>query len=167
MKTFCLFIYKFIYAGTYSQLYVQIVFAVQNRNDLINPLWEERLYQYISTILQNKDPKVIAICGMPDHVYLFVGIKLSCRLSDLVREIKKWSNDFINENHLTNFKFKWQEGYGCFSYSHSQINDVAKYVLNQKLHHQKRQFKDEYIAFLKKFNVDYDDKFLFDWIGAQ
>ncbi len=150
--------------STFSQIYIQIVFAVKNRNALINFEWDERLYQYITGIVQNKGQKMIAINGMPDHIHIFIGIKPSCLLSDLVREIKKASNEFINENQFSKYKFEWQEGYGAFSYSHSHIDSVAKYVLNQKEHHQKRTFREEYIDFLQKFEVQYDEKYLFKWI---
>lgn len=101
---------------------------------------------------------------MPDHIHIFIGMKPSCCLSDLVREVKKSSNDFINENKLSKFKFSWQEGYGAFSYSHSQIDAVAKYILNQKEHHRKITFKEEYVDFLKKFEIEYDEKYLFNWM---
>jgi putative transposase len=151
-------------AGTFSQIYIQIVFAVKGRESLIQKEWEERLYQYITGIIRAKEQKLIAINGMPDHIHIFIGMKPSCCLSDLVREVKKSSNDFINENKLSKFKFSWQEGYGAFSYSHSQIDAVAKYILNQKEHHRKITFKEEYVDFLKKFEIEYDEKYLFNWM---
>ena len=150
--------------GTYSQIYIQIVFAVKGRDSLINIEWEERLYQYITGIVRGKEQKMLAVNGMPDHLHLFIGMKPSCCLSDLIREVKKSSNDFIKENKLSKFKFSWQEGYGAFSYSHSQIDNVVKYVMNQKEHHRKSSFKKEYSDFLKKFEVEYDKKYLFDWV---
>lgn len=107
---------------------------------------------------------MLAINGMPDHVHLFIGMKPSCCLSDLVREIKKSSNDFINEKKFTNFKFQWQEGYGAFSYSHSNLDNVIKYVMNQKEHHKVLSFKEEYIEFLQKFEIEFKDEYLFEWI---
>jgi len=151
-------------AGTFSQIYIQVVFAVKGRESLIQKEWEERLYQYITGIIRAKEQKLIAINGMPDHIHIFIGMKPSCCLSDLVREVKKSSNDFINENKLSKFKFSWQEGYGAFSYSHSQIDAVAKYILNQKEHHRKITFKEEYVDFLKKFEIEYDEKYLFNWM---
>lgn len=151
-------------AGTFSQIYIQLVFAVKGRESLIHKEWEERLYQYITGIIRAKEQKLIAINGMPDHIHIFIGIKPSCCLSDLVREIKKSSNEFIQVNKLSKFKFSWQEGYGAFSYSHSQIDAVAKYILNQKEHHKKTSFKVEYIDFLKKFEIEHDEKYLFNWI---
>ena len=150
--------------STFSQIYIQVVFAVKNRDALIATSWEERLYQYITGIVQNKGQKMLAINGMPDHIHFFIGMKPSCCLSDLVRDVKKASNEMINENKLSKFKFNWQEGYGAFSYSHSHIDNVAKYVMNQKEHHKKISFKEEYIDFLKKFEIEYDEKYLFDWM---
>ena len=151
-------------AGTFSQIYIQVVFAVKGRESLIQKEWEERLYQYITGIIRAKEQKLIAINGMPDHIHIFIGMKPSCCLSDLVREVKKSSNNFINENKLSKFKFSWQEGYGAFSYSHSQIDAVAKYILNQKEHHRKVTFKEEYVDFLKKFEIEHDEKYLFTWM---
>jgi len=150
--------------STFSQIYIQVVFAVKNRDALIATSWEERLYQYITGIVQNKGHKMLAINGMPDHIHFFIGMKPSCCLSDLVREVKKASNEMINENKLSKFKFNWQEGYGAFSYSHSHIDNVVKYVMNQKEHHTKILFREEYIDFLKKYEIEYDEKYLFDWI---
>lgn len=150
--------------STYSQIYIQIVFAVKNRDALLHSSWEERLYQYITGIVQNKGQKMIAINGTQNHIHFFIGINPSCCLSDLVREVKKSSNEFIKENKFCKFKFNWQEGYGAFSYSHSQIDAVTKYVLNQKEHHRKKTFREEYLDFLKKYNVEYNEKYLFDWI---
>lgn len=151
-------------SGTFSQIYIQVVFAVKGRECLIHSSWEERLYQYMTGIVRAKGQKMLAINGMPDHVHFFIEMKSVCCLSDLVREVKKSSNEFINENKLSGFRFNWQEGYGCFSYSHSQIDNVIKYILNQKEHHKKVIFKDEYINFLKKFEIVYAEKYLFDWI---
>jgi len=153
--------------STYSQLYIQIVFVVKNRQALIKEDWEERLYQYITGVVQNKGQKMLAINGVSNHIHIFINIKPNCNISDLVREIKKSSNKFINENNFTPFKFQWQEGYGVFSYSHSHIDRVAKYVMNQKEHHRKKTFKEEYIEMLQKMNVDYDNKYLFDFIESQ
>jgi putative transposase len=150
--------------STYTQIYIQIVFAVQGRENLIQTDWEERLYKYITGIVKKREQKMLAINGMPDHIHFFIGMKPSCVLSDLIREIKKSSNEFINDNKFTKFKFKWQEGYGAFSYSHSQLDDVIAYIMNQKEHHKKKTFKEEYIDFLKKFDVQFDEKYLFEWI---
>lgn len=150
--------------NTYSQIYLQIVFAVQNRNALIDGIWEEQLYKYIAGIIQNKEQKMIAVNGMPDHIHIFIGMKPTCCISDLVREIKKSSSTFIKDNQLSAKPLNWQEGFGAFSYSHSNVDAVYNYVMNQKEHHKKQTFKEEYIAFLKKFEVEHNEKYLFDWI---
>lgn len=152
---------------TYSQIYIQIVFAVKYRKSMIHHSWEDDLYKYITGIIQNKGQKLIAINGMPDHIHIFIGMKPSCNLSDLVREIKKSSNNYINEMNLTQTNFRWQEGFGAFSYSQSHIDNVVKYINNQKQHHSKQTFKEEYVDFLKKFVIDYDEKYLFEWIDNQ
>ncbi len=148
-------------AGTFSQIYIQIIFAVKGRDNLIDPLWEKELYKYIAGIIKNKEQKLLAINGMPDHIHIFIGMRPSCCISDLVREIKKSSNEFIKERKLTKFNFNWQEGYGAFSYSHSSIDNVVRYILNQKNHHNKQTFRDEYIEFLKMFKVDYNEEYIF------
>jgi REP element-mobilizing transposase RayT len=150
--------------STYSQIYIQIVFAVKYRQSLICPYWEDSLYKYISGVIKQKEQKLISINGMPDHLHLFIGMKPTCILSDLVREVKKSSTKFVNDNKLSSYPFNWQEGFGAFSYSHSQIEYVAKYILNQKEHHKKQSFKSEYIELLNKFNIEYKSEYLFDWI---
>lgn len=149
--------------STYSQIYIQIVFAVKHREALIAKEWEEELYKYITGIVANKEQKLLAINGMPNHIHILIGMKPNCCLSDLVREIKKSSNIFIKEKKFTKHVFNWQEGYGAFSYSHSALDNVIAYIKNQKIHHQNKTFKEEYISFLKKFEVKYDEKYLFDW----
>lgn len=150
--------------GTFYQIYIQIVFAVKGRESLIQSSWEEELYKYITGIITNKEQKLIAINGMPDHIHFLIGMKPSCCLSDLVREIKKSSNNFIQEKQFSKFKFQWQEGYGAFSYSHSALDNVIAYINNQKEHHNKKLFRDEYKEFLEKFQIEYKDEYLFEWI---
>ena len=150
--------------GTFSQIYIQVVFAVKGRESLIQSSWEEKLYKYITGIVQNKEQKMLAINGMPDHIHFLIGMKPSCSLSDLVREIKKSSNEFIKEQKLCEHKFNWQEGYGAFSYSHSNLNNVIDYIMNQKEHHRKKTFKEEYVEFLQKFEIEHKPEYLFDWI---
>ena len=152
-------------SSTFSQIYIQVVFVVKFRECLIQTSWEDRLYQYITGIVRGKEQKMLAINGMPDHLHLFIGMKPSCCLSDLVREIKKSSNEFIKDNHFINYKFSWQEGFGAFSYNHSQIDNVIKYIMNQKEHHLRKTFKDEYLDFLIKLKIDYNEKYLFNWIN--
>ena len=149
-------------AGTFSQIYIQVVFAVKGRECVIHTSWEEELYKYISGIVRNKGQKMLAINGMPDHLHIIIGMKPSCCLSDLVREIKKSSNDFINEKKFSKYKFSWQEGYGAFSYSHSALDNVIQYVNNQKEHHRKISFKEEYKEFLEKFEVEFREEYLFE-----
>ncbi|MDD2964863.1 MAG: transposase [Bacteroidales bacterium] len=150
--------------STYSQIYIHTIFAVRGRESLVHVSWEEQLYKYITGILQNKGQKMLAINGVPDHIHMFLGMKPNCCLSDLIREIKISSNTFINENHLSNFKFSRQEGFGAFFYSHSQIDNVCNYILKHKHHHKKNYFKEEYTDFLRKFAIEYNINYLFDWI---
>jgi putative transposase len=150
--------------NTYSQIYIQIVFAVKGRQNLISKDNREELHKYITGIVKNREQKILSIFAMPDHMHLLVGLKPSIAISDLVRDIKAGSSQFINESQWMNGKFHWQEGFDAFSYSKSQIDNVIKYILNQEEHHKKFTFKEEYLDFLKKFEVEYDEKYLFDWI---
>jgi putative transposase len=150
--------------NTYSQIYIQIVFAVKGRQNLIPEQIRTELHKYITGIVQNRDQKMLSIFCMPDHTHILVGLKPSISISDLVRDIKAGSSKFISDNNLVNGKFNWQEGFGAFSYSKSQIDTVIKYILNQEIHHKKRTFKEEYLNFLKKFEIKYDEKYLFEWI---
>jgi putative transposase len=147
--------------NTYTQLYVQIVFAVQGREHFITEPLRERLQQYITGIVQNQGQKMLAIYCMPDHVHMLVSIKPDIAISDLVRDVKSNSSSFIkNELGKT---FNWQKGFGAFSYSKSQLNDVAMYIANQPLHHQKKSFREEYIDFLNRYEVEYNEKYLFEF----
>ena len=150
--------------NTYSQLYVQIVFAVKGRQNLISAKHREELHKYISGIVQNREQKMLAIFCMPDHTHLLVGMTPSLSISDLTRDIKAGASHFINEKKWMPGKFNWQEGFGAFSYSRSQIDHVIKYILNQEEHHKKQSFKEEYLEFLRKFEIEYDEKYLFEWI---
>jgi len=151
-------------ANTFSQIYIQIVFAVKDRKSLIEPEWEIELYKYISGIIRSKNQKTIGINGNSNHIHILFGMLPSCCLSDLVREIKKSSNAFINTKKATHFKFEWQEGFVAFSYSHSQLPRIIRYIENQKQHHSKNTFQEEYLAFLKKNAVEFKHEYLFDWI---
>lgn len=153
-----------IMAGTFSQIYIQIVFAVRHRENVIHKAWKDELHKYIAGIVRGKEQKSIIVSGMPDHIHAFIGLRPSMAISDLVREIKNNSTNFINEKQWVKGKFSWQEGYGAFSYAHSQIETVYKYILNQEEHHRQKTFKEEYIEFLNEFDVDYDEKYLFNWI---
>ena len=151
-------------AGTFTQIYVQIVFAVKGRQNLIHPNHKTELNKYIAGIIKNKGHKPIIVNGMTDHIHVFAGMKPSIAVSDLTRDIKNNSSGFINEMKWVKGKFSWQEGYGAFSYSRSQIEKVYNYILNQEKPHKKRTFKEEYIDLLKKFEIEYNEKHLFDWI---
>ncbi len=151
-------------AGTFSQIYIQVVFAVKGRENLIQKEWKDELYKYLAGIIKGKEQKPIIVNGMPDHIHAFIGLRPAMAISDLVRDIKNNSSNFINDKKFVKGKFLWQEGYGAFSYSHSHIETVYNYILNQQKHHQKKTFHEEYIDFLKKFNIEHDEKYLFEWI---
>ncbi len=152
-------------ANTYSQIYIQTVFAVQNREALIHKAWEEELYKYISGVIQNKRQKMLSINGTADHIHFFIGMRPNACLSDLVREVKKSSTEFIKQKKFCPYKFTWQEGFGAFSYSHGQLSQVINYIDNQKEHHRKQSFKEEYLAFLQEFKIDFSENYLFNWIN--
>jgi putative transposase len=148
-------------ANTYTQIYVQTVFSVQNRISLIKPEWQEELYKYITGIVQNNGHKMIAINGMPDHLHLFIGVKPDQSLSSLMQDVKGDSSKWIHEKGFVNGRFEWQAGFGGFSYSISQIDSVVKYINNQKNHHKTKSFIEEYLEFLEKFKVPYNERFIF------
>lgn len=150
--------------GTFSQIYIQVVFAVKGRENLLHKEWREEVFKYMAGIIKNKEQKPIIINGVADHVHLFVGLKPSMALSDLVREVKNNTTNYINQQKWVPGKFAWQEGYGAFSYSHSQIDSVYNYILNQEEHHKQKTFREEYIDFLNKFDVPFEERFLFYWI---
>jgi REP element-mobilizing transposase RayT len=149
--------------GTFSQIYIQVVFAVKGRNNLIGNNWNTELHKYIAGIIKGKGQKPIIVNGMPDHIHAFIGLLPAMALSDLVRDIKNNSSNFINDHNWLKEKFAWQAGYGAFSYSHSQISSVYNYILHQEKHHKRKTFKEEYSEFLKKFEIAYDEKYLFEW----
>ena len=151
-------------ANTFSQIYLQFVFAVKHRQSLIAREYKEELHKYVTGLVQNRKAKMLAVHCMPDHIHLFVGFKPVVLISDFVKEIKVESNEFINNKNWIKGKFSWQEGYGAFSYSHSHIDAVVKYVLNQEKHHQKKTFKQEYHQLLEKFEIPFEEKYLFDFI---
>ena len=151
-------------ANTYSQIYLQIVFSVKGRQNLISKNWKEELYKYICGIVNGKEQKVYAIGGVADHIHILVSIKPTIALSDLVRDIKANSSKWINEKGFIKGKFQWQEGFGAFSYAHSQLDIIIAYINNQEQHHLKKTFRDEYTELLQKFNVQCDENYLFEWI---
>jgi len=150
--------------GTYSQIYIQVVFAVKGRQNLLRKEWRREVFKYMAGIIKNKGQKPIIVNGVSDHVHVFVGLRPAMALSDLVRDVKNNSSNFINDNAWIKSRFSWQEGYGAFSYSHSQIENVYNYILNQEKHHHIQTFHEEYIDFLKKFEIEHDVKYLFEWI---
>ncbi|HEX7904194.1 MAG TPA: IS200/IS605 family transposase [Chitinophagaceae bacterium] len=149
--------------NTYTQLYIQFVFAVKWRESLVQPQWKNELYKYITGIVQNNKSKMLAINGMADHIHIFIGYKPSVSIPDLVKDIKVASSLWINEKKLTREKFNWQEGYGAFSYRLRDVDEICNYIQNQEKHHQKKTFREEYTWLLKDFLVEYDDKYLFEF----
>lgn len=150
--------------NTFSQLYIHVIFTVKGRENIILPVHKEDIYKYITGIIRNRKQKLVVINGMPDHIHLLIGLKPDMALSNLIRDIKAISAKFINEKKWLRGNFNWQEGFGAFSYSHSQMESVVKYIQNQEKYHSIRSFKDEYVDFLRKFNMEFDSKYLFDWV---
>lgn len=148
--------------NTYSQLYIQIVFAVKYRQSLIHESFREQLQKYICGIAEKRNAKIYAVYCMPDHVHIFVSIKPSVSISDLVRDIKRASSMFINEQRWLRGQFQWQEGFGAFSYSNSHINNVVNYIHNQKEHHVRKKFREEYIELLEEYEINYMNEYLFE-----
>jgi REP element-mobilizing transposase RayT len=148
-------------ADTYTQIYIHVVFAVEGRQSLIDPQHNQELQKYITGILSAQNQKLIAINNMPDHLHVLIGLRPDSSLSDLVRDIKANSSKFINEQRWIVGRFSWQQGFGAFSYSRSQIGAVIRYIENQPKHHAKKSFREEYIELLEKFNVDYKLKYIF------
>lgn len=152
-------------ANTYTQIYMHVVFAVSGRQNLISGKNKEELHKYIAGIISQQNQKLIAINSMPDHIHMLIGLKPDMALSSLVREIKASSSKFINERQWVRGRFNWQEGFGAFSYSHSQLNAVITYIRDQEQHHKRHSFKAEYLSLLKRFAVTYEDRYVFDFIG--
>ncbi|MDO5972266.1 IS200/IS605 family transposase [Flavivirga aquimarina] len=150
--------------GTFTQMYVQIVFAVKKRDALLHKNIRNRVFEYISGILTEMKHKSIIVNGVSNHVHILVGLNPNKSISETVYAIKRSSSLFINKEKLCPTKFAWQEGYGAFTYGRSQLNDVYQYVLNQEKHHKNISFKEEYIQFLEKFEVEYEERFLFDFL---
>lgn len=147
--------------NTYTQIHIQLVFAVKFRQALIQKEWKDDLFKYITGIIQNRKHKLLSINGMPDHIHILIGLRPNQSLSDLVQDVKSISSKWINENKFIPNRFEWQNGFGAFSYGKSQINDVIRYIENQEKHHHKKSFQEEYIEFLEKFEIEYDVKYVF------
>jgi putative transposase len=156
--------YTMAMANTYTQIYIQAVFAVEGRQSLISPRHKDEVFKYIAGTLKENGQKLMAINGMPDHVHLLFGMGPSIALSDVVKDVKAASSRLINDKKWVKGRFRWQSGFGAFSYSRSQVSRVAAYIENQERHHAKRSFRDEYTALLKKFEVEYNPDYLFDFI---
>ena len=148
-------------ANTYTQIHLQFVFAVKYRNGLIHSSFKKEFYHYISGIIKANNHKLLAINGMPDHIHILVGMRPSQSVSDLIQNIKANSSKWINEKKFLKVKFEWQEGYGAFSYSKSHVQNVIKYIQNQEKRHHVKSFNDEYLDFLKAFEIDYDERYVF------
>ena len=151
-------------ANTYSQIYIQVVFAVQGRQNLIQKQNKEELHKFMTGIVREREQKLLAVHCMPDHSHILVGLRPSLALSELVCDVKSASTNFIKQKRWVMGRFSWQEGFGSFTYSHSQIGNVYDYILNQEQHHSNKTFKEEYIDLLNEFEIKFDEKYLFDWI---
>ena len=148
-------------ANTYTQLYIHYIFAVQNRICIINESWQVDLYKYIAGIINQQGHKLYCINGMPDHVHILISMNPKQAPSDIMYHVKRSSSLWINQNRLTSGQFSWQEGFGGFTVGKSQLSDKIKYIENQKEHHKTTSFKDEYLQFLKEYDVEYDERYIF------
>jgi putative transposase len=148
-------------ANTYTQIHIQLVFAVKYRASLISPEWKEELHQYITGVIHKYDHKLLRINGMPDHIHILFGMRPTQALSDLVQHVKQDSSRWINEKQLVQGKFSWQSGFGAFSYSRSDVPNVIAYIRDQEKHHQVRTFQEEYLELLKEFEVEHDERYIF------
>ena len=151
-------------ANTYSQLYIQLIFSVRGKKNLISDSFREELQKYMTGIIESKNTELLSIYCMPDHAHIFIGMRPVVTISELVKQVKVDSTRFINEKGWLDEKFQWQEGYGVFSYSHAHIYNIIKYIDNQPAHHKEKKFKEEYTEFLQKFDINYEERYLFDWI---
>ncbi len=149
--------------GTFTQMYVHLVFAVQNRENILSKNIRSGIFEYISGIVKDLKHKSIIVNGVQDHIHILLGLNPTKSISDTVHDIKRGSSLFINSKRLVPGRFAWQEGYGAFTYSRSQIEGVYNYILNQESHHRKRSFREEYLSILNKFEIDYNPLFLFEF----
>ena len=148
-------------ANTYTQIHIQTVFAVQNRQSLIKAEWKNELYKYITGIIQNHKHRVLQINGMPDHIHILFGMRPTQSISNLIKQVKQDSSKQINNKGFVNGKFSWQAGYGAFSYTKTQVPTIINYIKNQEKHHKTKTFKDEYLELLQEFNIDFDERYIF------
>ncbi len=150
-------------ANTYTQCYFHLVFAVKNREALIKKEWKNDLEKYVTGIVEGQMHKLLAIGSVPDHIHIFMGYNVNHLIPNLVEEIKTSSDEWIKKNSLSKFKFQWQKGYGAFTHARSQLDTVARYVLNQEEHHQKMSFREEYLEMLRKNEIEFKDEYVFDF----
>ena len=148
-------------ANTYHQIYLQTVFAVKYRKAMIDKTWSNKLFAVIGNLINEADCKTIIVNGVSDHVHCLFGLRPAVSVAELMKTVKAKSSKYINDHQLTPERFEWQTGYGVFSYGQSQIDNVVKYIQNQEAHHQKQTYRDEYLKFLKDFNVKYDEQYIF------
>ena len=154
-------------ANTFSQIYIQTVFAVSGRLALITKDYKEELHKYITGIVRNQGQKLIAINGMADHLHILIGLRPSMALADLVRDIKSDSSEWVNRRKLARGKFAWQEGYGAFSYGHSQLDMIVRYIQNQERHHRRKSFRNEYLTLLRKFEIEFKEEYVFQFLDEE
>ena len=147
--------------NTYTQIHIQFVFAVKYRMALIDSSWKNELHQYITGIIQNKSHKMLQVNSMPDHLHMLIGFRPDENMSQLAQIVKSESTKWINANNYCRRKFSWQESFGGFSYSKSHVPNVIRYIQNQEAHHRKQTFLEEYVAFLKAFEIEYDERYIF------
>jgi REP-associated tyrosine transposase len=150
-------------AHTFTQIYIQAVFAVAVRQNLIRPDFKDELQKYITGIVQKQGQKLIEINSMPDHTHMLIGLKPNIALSDLMRDVKSDSTEFIKRKRWIKGRFNWQEGFGAFSYSHSHLGSVIRYIRNQEKHHAKKSFRNEYQTLLKRFDIAFEPKYVFEF----
>jgi REP element-mobilizing transposase RayT len=151
-------------ANTFSQIYIQAVFAVSGRQSLIRPRFKEELYKYITGIVRNHGQKLITINGVEDHLHMLIGLRPAMALADLIREGKADSSNLVNDNKWVRGRFSWQAGYGAFSYGYSQPDTIIRYIQNQEQHHRQQSFRNEYLSLLRKFDIAFEDKYIFKFI---
>lgn len=154
-------------ANTYTCLYTHVILVVKYRESLIQPSWQDELYKYITGIIQNRGNKVFAIGGVPDHLHIFMDISPTSSLSDLMRDVKTCATKWINKKKFNDERFQWQKGFAAFSYAKSQLHTVATYVEKQEEHHKKKSFHKEFTQCLERFEVPYEEKYLFKDLGTQ
>ena len=147
--------------NTYHQIYIHGVFAVKNRNAMIGMSWKPKMMAVIGNLINETGSKNILVNGVEDHVHCLFGLKPPVSISDVMKIAKSKSSKWLNENNLLRYHFEWQSGFGAFSYSQSQIDILYKYILNQERHHQHQSFREEYIELLTKFNVNFDENYIF------